>query len=111
MTDPIRPTIRGQQVYLRPPERDDVPLFVDWFSDADVLRHLMMRVPMSVAMEEAWFERMLAAEGKTDYHFVVCLLADVRPIGTVGLQGIDVMSQLRDEWLALPRKKSWELEA
>jgi diamine N-acetyltransferase len=194
MTDPIRPTVRGEKVYLRPPERDDVPRFVAWFSDADVLRHLMMRAPMSVAMEEAWFDRMLTAQGKTDYHFVICLLSDGRPIGTVGLhdihersghaefgiaigekdewgkgygtdalnaicdfgfgelrlerielhvyaenergrraylkagfvhegtlrhahfargrhQDVHVMSQLRDEWLALPRKKSWELEA
>ena len=193
MTDPIRPTIRGEKVYLRPAERHDVPLFVAWFSDADVLRHLMMRAPMSVAMEEAWFDRMVAAQGKTDYHFVICLLPDGRPIGTVGLhdihersghaefgiaigeksewgkgygtdalnaicdfgfgelrlerielhvyaenergrrayekagfvhegtlrhahfargqhQDVHVMSQLRDEWLALPRKKSWELD-
>ena len=26
-------------------------------------------------------------------------------------QDVHVMSQLRDEWLALPRKRSWELEA
>ncbi len=192
MTDPIRPIIRGQQVYLRTPERADVPLFVAWFNDADVLRHLEMRAPMSVAMEEAWFERMLAAEGKTEYHFVICLLADGRSTGTAGLhdiqertgkaefgiaigeadewgkgyggdalnaicdfgfgelrlerielrvyaenqrgrraylkagfvhegtlrrahfargqhQDVDVMSQLRDEWQALPRKRSWEL--
>ncbi len=25
-------------------------------------------------------------------------------------QDVDVMSQLRDEWLALPRKKGWEFE-
>jgi hypothetical protein len=55
-TDPIRPFVRGEQVFLRPPERPDVPLFVAWFSDADVLRHLDMRAPMSIAIEEAWFE-------------------------------------------------------
>lgn len=193
MTESIHPIIRGEKVYLRPPERADVPLFVAWFNDADVLRHLDMRAPMSVAMEETWFERMLAGQGKTDYHFVMCLIADRRPIGTVGLhdiqedngkaafgiaigeteewgkgygadalnaicdfgfgelrlerielqvyaenergrraylkagfvhegtlrrarfargqhQDVHVMSQLRDEWLALPRKKSWEFE-
>ena len=107
MTDPIRRIIRGQQVYLRPPERDDVPRFVAWFSDADVLRHLEMRAPMSVAMEEAWFERMLASEGKTDYHFVICLLADGRPIGTVGLHGIDERSGHGEFGIAIGEKEEW----
>jgi diamine N-acetyltransferase len=107
MTDPIRPTIRGEKVYLRPPERDDVPLFVAWFSDADVLRHLMMRAPMSVAMEEAWFERMLTAEGKTDYHFVICLLADGRPIGTVGLNDIHQRSGHAEFGIAIGEKEEW----
>jgi len=107
MTDPIRPTIRGEKVYLRPPERDDVPLFVAWFSDADVLHHLMMRAPMSVAMEEAWFERMLTAEGKTDYHFVICLLADGRPIGTVGLNDIHERSGHAEFGIAIGEKEEW----
>ena len=107
MTDPIRPTIRGEKVYLRPPERDDVPLFVAWFSDADVLRHLMMRAPMSVALEEAWFERMLTAEGKTDYHFVICLLADGRPIGTVGLNDIHERSGHAEFGIAIGEKEEW----
>ena len=107
MTDPIRPVIRGQEVYLRPPERDDVPLFVAWFSDADVLRHLMMRAPMSVAMEEALFERMLTAEGKTDYHFVICLLADGRPIGTVGLNDIHQRSGHAEFGIAIGEKEEW----
>jgi diamine N-acetyltransferase len=107
MTNPIRPTIRGEKVYLRPPERDDVPLFVGWFSDADVLRHLMMRAPMSVAMEEAWFERMLTAEGKTDYHFVICLLTDGRPIGTVGLNDIHERSGHAEFGIAIGEKEEW----
>jgi len=32
-----RPFVRGEHVYLRAPERDDIPLFVRWFSDAEVL--------------------------------------------------------------------------
>ena len=107
MTDPIRPTIRGEKVYLRPPERDDVPLFVAWFSDADVLRHLMMRAPMSVAMEEAWFERMLTADGKTDYHFVICLLADGRPIGTVRVNDIHERSGHAEFGIAIGEKEEW----
>jgi diamine N-acetyltransferase len=100
--------IRGEQVYLRPAERTDIPTFVRWFTDAEVQRHLAMRAPMSEAGEEAWFDRMLAAYGKTDYHFVICLLSDDRPIGTVGLHGIDLENGNAEFGIAIGEKAEWD---
>jgi hypothetical protein len=57
--------ILGELVYLRPAERRDLESFVRWFSDAEVSQNLALRAPFSLAMEESWFERMLAAQGKT----------------------------------------------
>ena len=84
-----RPIIRGERVYLRAPERSDIPTFVRWFNDADVLRNLAMRAPMSEASEERWFDDMLTREGRTALHLVICLTADDRAIGTIGLEAID----------------------
>jgi hypothetical protein len=47
--------VRGERVYLRPAERSGVPTLVRWFTDADVMRHLDTRAPMSEAGEERWF--------------------------------------------------------
>ena len=58
-----RPIIRGDHVYLRPAERDDIATFVRWFYDADVLEHLAMFAPMSHAGETAWFESLLDRAG------------------------------------------------
>ena len=102
-----RPIIRGEQVFLRASEREDVPLFVSWLNDADVLRNLSMFVPMSDAGEAAWFDRMLAAQGKTDYHFVICLLADARPIGTIGLHGLDLQNGSAEFGIAIGEKAEW----
>ncbi|HSK93643.1 MAG TPA: GNAT family protein [Candidatus Angelobacter sp.] len=102
-----RPIIRGERIYLRPSERSDLPTFVRWFTDHDVLRNLAMRAPMSLAAEEAWFERMLAAQGTTDYHFVICLLADDRPIGTAGLHGIDFGHGTAEFGVAIGEKEEW----
>jgi RimJ/RimL family protein N-acetyltransferase len=102
-----RPIIRGEQVFLRPSERVDLPLFVRWFNDADVLRNLAMRAPMSDAAEEAWFDRMLAAQGSTDYHFVICLLADARPIGTIGLHRLDLLNGTAEFGIAIGEKSEW----
>jgi RimJ/RimL family protein N-acetyltransferase len=100
--------VRGERVYLRPAERDDIPTFVRWFTDADVQRHLAMRAPMSQAAEEGWFDRMLAAQGKTDYHFVICLLANDRPIGTIGLHGIDHENGSAEFGIAIGEKSEWD---
>jgi len=102
-----RPIIRGEHVFLRPSEREDLPLFVRWFNDAEVLRNLAMRAPMSVAAEAAWFDRMLAAQGTTDYHFVICLLEDARPIGTIGLHGIDFQNGSAEFGIAIGEMGEW----
>jgi RimJ/RimL family protein N-acetyltransferase len=102
-----QPIIRGEHVYLRPAERADIPTFVRWFNDADVLRNLDMFAPMSDAAEAAWFDRMLAAQGKSDYHFVICLLADDRPIGTIGLHDIAWKDGRADFGIAIGEKGEW----
>jgi len=102
-----RPIIRGEHVFLRPSERADLPLFVRWFNDADVLRNLAMRAPMSDAGEAAWFDRMLAAQGVTNYHFVICRLDDARPIGTAGLEGLDVQNGGAEFGIAIGEKPEW----
>jgi RimJ/RimL family protein N-acetyltransferase len=83
------PTIRGERVYLRPAEREDIDLFVRWFADAETTRYLAVRAPFSKAMEEKWFESMLEQQGKRGYHFVICLLADDRAIGTAGFHHVN----------------------
>jgi len=102
-----RPIIRGEQVFLRPSEREDLPLFVRWFNDIDVLRNLAMFAPMSDAAEAAWFDRMLAAQGSTNYHFVICLLTDGHPIGTIGLHGLDLQNGSADFGIAIGEKSEW----
>src|SRR5918993_1228272 len=96
-----RPIIRGELVYLRASERSDLPDFVRWLNDDDVGRHIARYAPLSLADEERWFERMLDAQGKTDYHFVLCLLADGRAIGTVGLHGIDFVNGTAEFGIAI----------
>jgi RimJ/RimL family protein N-acetyltransferase len=90
--DGTEPVIAHGSVYLRAAERDDIPRFVAWFNDNRTSRTLGVRAPMSIPMEEAWFERMVADQGKTGYMFTVCLLADDRPIGSVSLMNLDLVN-------------------
>ena len=101
------PTIRGEQVYLRPAEREDIDRFVRWFADAETTRYLAMRAPFSKAMEEKWFESMLEQQGKRSYHFVICLLADDRPIGTAGFHHVNQEDGHASFGISIGEKAEW----
>jgi RimJ/RimL family protein N-acetyltransferase len=102
-----RPIIRGERVYLRAPERSDIPTFVRWFNDADILRNLAMRAPMSEAAEDRWFDQMLTTQGTTNLHLVICLADGDRAIGTIGLHGIDQTNGTAEFGIAIGEKDQW----
>jgi RimJ/RimL family protein N-acetyltransferase len=84
------PIHRGKLVYLRPAERTDVPLFVRWLTDARTTRNLALRSPISLAMEERWFDELLEHHGRDRWHFVICRLSDDRAVGVIDLHEIDL---------------------
>lgn len=99
--------LRGEHVYLRPAERDDIERFVRWFADAEVTRHLAGRAPFSKAMEERWFETMIEEQGKKSWHFVICLLEDDRPIGTAGFHHINQEDGHASFGISIGEKAEW----
>lgn len=101
------PMVRGERVYLRASERSDIPLFVRWLNDAETASYLSMRAPMSVAMEEQWFIRMLESQGKDAYHFVICRLEDDTPIGTIGLFRVDTVNGSAGIGISIGAKELW----
>ena len=86
------PMIRHGSVYLRSAERDDLSLFVRWLTDDRTTSTLAVRTPMSLAMEEGWFERLLEVQGRETWHFVICRSEDSRPIGTIDLHEVDLVN-------------------
>jgi len=101
------PPLRGELVYLRPAEREDLDAFVRWFADEDVTRNLAVRAPFSKAMEEQWFTSMLESQGKNSYHFVICLLADERPIGTAGFHHVNYEDGHASFGISIGEKAEW----
>ena len=51
--------IYANRIRLRGAERDDIPQFVIWLNDPEVLQFLMRNLPLSRADEENWFDRMI----------------------------------------------------
>jgi RimJ/RimL family protein N-acetyltransferase len=88
-SSPVK-VLRGRLTFLRPAEREDIPLLVRWINDERTVVHLGARAPIGQALEEGWFERMTEAQGRDRWYFISCLRADERPIGNVGLFEIDL---------------------
>jgi RimJ/RimL family protein N-acetyltransferase len=101
------PILRAQRVYLRPAERADLPTFARWLSDAETTSHLALRAPFSLAMEEKWFEQVTEKQGHDQYHFVICLLPDGRPIGTTDLREINMEDGHAAFGIAIGEKELW----
>jgi diamine N-acetyltransferase len=101
------PIIRGERVFLRPAERSDIPTFVRWFNDAETLSYVLMRAPMSTAMEERWFETMLESHGKERFLFVICRLEDGVAIGNCGLFDINYVDGNAGIGITIGEKALW----
>ncbi len=101
------PILRGERVYLRPSERSDIPNFVRWLNDAETTSFLNMRAPMSEAMEEKWFEGMLERQGKDHYHYVICLLENDVPIGSLALFAVDHINGNAGIGISIGEKSLW----
>ena len=83
--------IHGELVFLRPFEASDAELYRRWRADAEpmVLAGWKERAPLSLAQSSARMDRLAVDQGKDYFTFVICQLADERPIGEVGLADLD----------------------
>ena len=84
--------IQGELVFLRPFERTDAELYRRWRADAEAmaLAGWIDRAPLSLAQSAAQIDRLATDQGKDYYTFLICLLADERPIGEVALSDVDL---------------------
>jgi RimJ/RimL family protein N-acetyltransferase len=79
--------LQGKRIYLRPPSKDDIPLFLRWINDPEVNQYLGGYLPMMEADEIEWLERIHKNKEK-DMVFVLVDDKTNRPIGLMGLHGI-----------------------
>lgn len=84
----LTPTLAGTKTRIRPVEKTDMPLFVRWFTDPEILHWLASseRPPFTLeALEKDWDEIQTDASQRD---WIIETL-DGKPIGNVGLHRID----------------------
>jgi diamine N-acetyltransferase len=99
--------IVGKKVRLRPIEREDLPRFIEWFSDPEVRRHLLVYLPFSLAQEERWFEGLQERLERQEEVLLAIETADGVHIGNVGLHAIDWKNRNAELGIAIGEKAYW----
>jgi RimJ/RimL family protein N-acetyltransferase len=98
--------LEGEKIRLRPVEEGDLPHFVAWLNDTDVRYWLAMSEspPLTLESEQEWYREM-----KDDSSSVVWCIesSEGRPIGDVGLHGIDKTHQRAELGLFIGDKTLW----
>lgn len=75
--------LTGQQVYLRPVEDSDLPLFYAWMNDPEVRGLTGEVTPRSFTAVSEYIERLRKDESRV--WFVIVLKENDQPIGECGL--------------------------
>lgn len=101
--------INGKRLYLRPPCKSDLSSFVRWFNDPEVWIFLNRIYPMTEIAEEKWLERL--DERKNDIVLTIVIKgrtpAQDRPIGTIGIHGIDRDNGVATTGAVIGEKDCW----
>lgn len=77
--------LAGDEVTLRPPEREDLDAIREWMNDPQVWRPALDAKPMNADLAQQYYENVLTTED--DVHLLVCVAHET--IGHVSLTGID----------------------
>ena len=82
--------IYGKNIRFRAPEKSDIPQWVEWLNDPDVIKGLMMPYPLGLEDEYAWFDAMI--KRPIEEHPLVIEVKDPkgwRMVGNIGLHSVD----------------------
>ncbi|KAF0110650.1 MAG: putative acetyltransferase [Chloroflexi bacterium] len=101
--------ITGKRVRLRAIERDDIPNFVRWLNDREVIEFLLMNSPLSKAMEEKWFEGHLAAPITSAQVMAIEALSGDQwvHIGNTGIHNIEPVHNAAEFGIFIGEKDFW----
>ncbi len=100
--------IYGKRLRLRAPERQDLPQFVAWLNDPEVIAGLLISLPLSLAEEEQWFggmlqrpaeERPLVIEVRRDEDWLM--------IGNCGFHNMDWRCRSGEVGIFIGDKRYW----
>jgi diamine N-acetyltransferase len=100
--------IYGERLRLRAAEREDLPRFVAWLNDPEVIRFLKHNWPMSMAQEERWFESM-GQQPLNEQVLVIEVKIEQgwKPVGNTAFHKIDWSNRSAEIGIFIGEKEYW----
>lgn len=99
------PFLRGNRIYLRPTEKEDLIHVRAWYNDPDVRKLIGEVTPSNADALEKWFQRV--QEDPNRVWFTVVLNENAKPIGEAGLLRIFYPWRTADLSIILGDKFAW----
>lgn len=96
--------LQGKLVVLRAPEPDDLPNYVCWLQDRDVLTYFGPYRPMNLVQEEAWFERQNSDTGSINF----AIAHRGQHVGGCGFLNIDHQHRRAEVGIFIGEKSLWD---
>lgn len=100
--------ISGKRIRLRALERSDLPFFVDWFNDPDVVEGLSIYLPISNYGEERWFETTMKNPPE-EQPLVIEVKMDGQwhAIGDISLRDLNWRNRSAELGISIGDKRYW----
>jgi len=100
--------IYGKRIRLRSIERSDLPHYVEWLNDPEVIEGLMMNIPFSLEDEVRWFEG-LADRPAEERPFAIEIRngEQWKLIGSCAYDNIDWKNRAAEVGIAIGDKLCW----
>jgi diamine N-acetyltransferase len=97
-------SILGKRLRLRAIERSDIPTFVRWLNDPEVIKHLLLYLPISQVQEERWFEAQLEDQNR---RILGIETLDGKLIGNIALEDINWKDRNAELGIVIGEKEYW----
>src|SRR5512142_1738760 len=100
--------LTGTRVRLRPVERADLPRFVAWLQDDDVITNLDIVIPFNTVREEKFFDEVMAGPPETQPFALDARQGRAwRLVGGCGLQHVDWRNRSIELGIFIGAKELW----
>ncbi len=96
--------LRGKHVILRPIEPADLPNYVRWFADLDVLAYFGSYRPYNLAQEQAWYQ----GQNQNPNNINFAMEFEGRHVGGCGFANLDGPNQHAEVGLFIGEKTLWD---
>ena len=99
--------LKGEEIYLRLFEKEDLPLRVKWINDIEINRTLGFDFPVSLSGTEVWFGGGVVDNSRKD--FAIVKYENDKLIGMAGLLKIDYKNDNTEFYITIGEKEYWGL--